>query len=679
MPPSTTLSGVSDPGVRTNLPAPAGQLIGRDDEVAVLLELIATAGLVTVAGPSGTGKTRLAIEVARRAAEDFDAVWWVALEHIMDPNDVMGALSRAMRLPEVAGVEADERVLAHLRARNVLLVLDNLEHVIDVAPLIGQVARSGPEVKVLVTSQIPLRVGGENVLGLDPLPVPTGSERELDALRAVPSVTLLSERAAVAGNGAVLTDQNRFEITRLCRQLEGVPLALELAAPRLRELGPGAVAQGLEECLDRVARGLPELPARQRGLRAVMEWSVDLLAERERALLLDLSVFAAGFTRELARAAFGDVADGLQVLLGAGLVTTAERERFQVRPPVRRFTAGMVDAEQDDAAHAAITDALIALAEPFEKRWVVVAGEGRRALDAEGDNVFAELDWAQLMDYGRHARLAASTAWWMNDAGAAEFSRDHLEIALARSTDPVMRARCLQALGALGFKDSDPTGCLDAADAWHDLGDAEGEFYSAVYGANLYGYAQEGEAEMDVVERCAELAAQLPDDPDAGWMLEVVRAEAVRLLGEPEEAIGPLLKLFPDAPEGSWKQFWIATRLADTELVTHRSADALAHYGVAMAALAPYGSQVGELIQATSIAVALHRLGRVADAATVWAVCELGYDELSWPPQGIVREWHDAVRAGVDEADLAAARQRAAQMGLERGLAWAGQLARGEV
>jgi hypothetical protein len=274
--------------------------------------------------------------------------------------------------------------------------------------------------------------------------------------------------------------------------------------------------------------------------------------------------------------------------------------------------------------------------------------------------------------------LAASTGWWMNYSSAAEFSRDHLEIALARSTDAVMRARCLQALGALGLKDSDPTSSLDAADAWHDLGDIEGEFYSTIYAANLYGHAREPEAQIELVERAAELEGRLPDDPDAGWMLAVVRAEAVWLTGHPEEAIGPLLPLFRDAPHGSWKQFWLATRLADLELVLHRPVDALAHYGVAMGVLAPLRSPVGELIQATTVAVALVRMGRVLDAATAWAVCELGFDELSSPPHGAMRDWYDAVRASLGDDDLAAGRRRATQMGMERGLAWVGQVARGE-
>ena len=666
--------------VRTNLASPATELIGREDELSVLLDLIATAHLVTLSGPGGAGKTRLALELARRAAEDFDAVWWVALEPILDPNEVMGEVSRAIGLPEVAGVEAAERVLDHLRARSVLLVLDDLEHVIDVAPLIGQVARVGPEVRVLVTSMLSLRVGGEHVLSLDPLPVPTGSERDIDALRSVPSVALLAERATTAGTGTgiawELTEPECFEIARLCRQLDGVPLAVELAASGLRALDAGALSRRLDEGLDALGGGA-DVPARERGLHAVMTWAVGRLSETERSLLLGLAVLSAGFTTTLAQVAFGDVDDELQALLGAGLVRHTEGGRFEIPPPVRWFAAELIDAEADDAAHAAVTDALVALAEPFEKRWVACWGEGRRVLDPEAGNIFAELDWAQLMDYGRHVRLAAATGWWMSQSGAGEFGRDHLEIALARSTDPVMRARCLQALGALGLMDSDPTGALDAADAWHDLDDVAGEFYSAIDAAHLYGHAREGEAQIEVVDRCVELPARC-NDPDAGWILTVVEAEAVALLGHPEETLDPLLSLFADAPEGSWRQFWLADQLAALELALHRPGDALAHGGIAAGLAAALATPVDELGQATTIAAALLQLGRVADAATAWAVCELGFDELSWSPDGEMRDLYEAVRASVDDDVLATARREAAQMGMERGLAWVGQVARGE-
>jgi predicted ATPase len=669
--------------IRTNLPSPPTELIGRDDELAVLLDLIATARLVTLAGPGGSGKTRLALELAGRLAEDVDAAWWVELAPILDPNDVMGAVSRAMELPELAGVEALERVLDHLRARNVLIVLDQLEHVLDVASLIGEVARASPEVRVLVTSRQPLRVAGEHVLSLDPLPVPTGAERDLPALRAVPSVALLAERAAAApgaGGGAGAwepTAADQFDTAQLCRRLEGLPLALELAAARLGALDPGTLSQRVQDSLD-VLDGGSDLSARERGLQAMLEYSVGLLSDTERALLPRLAVFSAGFTASLAQAAFGDVADELEALVQAGLVRREQSGRCEIAPPIRRFAADVLDAEAEDAAHAAIVDALIALAEPFEKRWVTSWGEGRQLLRPEAGNIFAELDWAQLMDYGRHIRLAAASGWWMSHDGAAESSRDHLEIALARCTDAVMHARCLQALGCLGLIDSDPTSCLDAADAWHDLDDVEGEFYSAAYAARLYGHAREGEAQIEVVDRCAELAAALPHDRDAEWVLALVGAEAAALLGHPEEGMDALLTLLADTADGSWRQFQLAGRLAAIELSVHRPGQALAHGGVAVAVAAGVGTPVDVLSQATTIAAALLHLGRVSDAATAWAVCELGFDELSWSPHGELRDLYDAVRASLDDDALAAARREAVQLGMERGLAWVGHAARGE-
>jgi hypothetical protein len=266
----------------------------------------------------------------------------------------------------------------------------------------------------------------------------------------------------------------------------------------------------------------------------------------------------------------------------------------------------------------------------------------------------------------------------LSQSGGAEHSRDHLVIALARTTDARMRARCLQALGALGLQDSDPSACLDAADAWHELNDVDGEFYSAIYAAHLYGHAREGEAEMDMVERCGALAAATPNDRDKQWILATVRAEAAALLGHPEEALGPLLPWLDQAPAGSWEELRIATRVADLELMPHRFDSALSHCGAAMGALEPLGSPVGGLTHATAIAVALLQLGRADDAATTWAVCELGFGELSWEPSGAAGDWFEAVRAELHEDRLAAGRERAARLGLERGLVWVRRVACGE-
>ena len=220
-------------------------------------------------------------------------------------------------------------------------------------------------------------------------------------------------------------------------------------------------------------------------------------------------------------------------------------------------------------------------------------------------------------------------------------------ICRSRSAQPAIRgcrARCLQALGTLGLKDSDPSACpLDAADTWHDLGDIDGEFYSAIYAAESR-HAREGEAEMDVLARCR-LAAATPDDADKQWVLETIRAEATWLLGYPEEALDPLLPWLERASPGSWNEFWVATRVADLELVLHRFESALAHYGVAMAALKPLGTPLGLLTQATTISPwpcctwAESRMrpspGRCASSVST---------SSTWLPGGAQGEWFEAVR-----------------------------------
>ena len=317
---------------------------------------------------------------------------------------------------------------------------------------------------------------------------------------------------------------------------------------------------------------------------------------------------------------------------------------------MRRFAAELIDAEDEDAAHAAITDALIALAEPFEKCWVVMAGEGWPVLEPESGNIFAELDWSSLMDYGRHARLAAATGWWMTDTGAGEYGRDHLEIALARTTDARMRARCLQALGTLGpARTRTRPGCLDAADAWHDLGDVDGEFYSAIYGASLYGHAREGEAEMDVVQRCAALAAATPDDVDK----PVDPGRRARRGGLAARRSRPGARVVA-AVAGRGRARLVAGVL-DRHARGRPGARAASVRERARALWRRDGGAGAPATRRWTCSSGRRRSplpcctsAGCEQAATTWAVCELGFDELSWQPTGALQEWFEAVRASLD-------------------------------
>jgi predicted ATPase/class 3 adenylate cyclase len=667
---------------RTNLPVPAADLVGRDDDLADLIGRCTGAErLVTVAGAGGSGKTRLVVELGHRVMDQFDGVWFVALEELSDPGEVIGAVARTLGLPDTPGVPEIDRVIDYVRTRRLLLLLDNAEHVLEAAPQIGQVAAAGDGVRVVVTSQAPLRVAGEHVVRLQPLRVPSGSEDDPATLAAVPAVVLLLRRARAAGSSFELSAANAAEVARLCRQLEGMPLAIELAAARLDLLDPASLSRRLERGIDGLGTGGRDLPARQRGLRAVLEWSCGLLADEECRLLARLSAFAAGFTPELAEAAFGEHAvECLAALLDVGLVRRHDGGRLALRPPVRRYAAELLATpEEDAAAHRAVATAVAELAERFEKRWLLEGGEGRLALNPERGNIAAALDWARDHEPVLHARLAAATGWWMNHSDRATFSSAHLELALKRVEDPRLRARCLQALGTLGLVSTDPTASVQAADAWRDLGDVDGEVVSLLYGANLYGHRADGQATMELVERAAAVMAGAPYDEGLAWMLDSVRADGLMQLGHTAEADALLRPLFARAEPGSWRHFWAATKLADLALVDGRPGDALALYGIAMKALEPLETPMGELIQADTVAVALARLGRLEDAATTLAICELAHAELSRPATVGLAQMLAETRSALSEEQLAAGRRQAEVLGVRGGMAWVGALARGEL
>ena len=666
---------------RSNLPVRANVLIGRAAEVADLLRRVETEQLITVTGPGGVGKTRLLLELGHEVREQFEQVWFVPAEQCSVPGALFAATVRAIGLAYDQGDDDVSRIADYVARRRVLLLLDNLEQVLDAGPAIARIATAGPDVRVAASSQTPLRVAAERVVRLGPLPAPDGAEHAAEAVAASPAVALLLQRAAALGSSFVLTDANAAEVGRLCAQLEGMPLALELAAARLDLLTPEALSGRLEQSLDALGKGARDLPARQRGLRAMLEWTCGLLSDDERTLLAQLSVFSGGFTAELAEAAFGDCVDELAALVDVCLVIRTDSGRLMCRPPVRRFAAELLAAEGDAmAANAAVCDALAAIAEPFATVWFFHerTAENRRTLNPEGDNIMASLRWAAPADAARHTRLAAAVAWWMAHANLATFGREHLELALSRTEDPVQRATCLQGLGWLvGFAISDPAGCLTAAQAWHDLGDALGEAASLAYAANLYSHARNGEQALATAIRAQEVARAVPDE-GLQWLVETTYAQALNDIGRHDEAIAALRPHLDNAG-GSWRRGMTATLLADAFLAAGRPAEALPLYGQVMKVLGEdVGSRVGELVQADTAVLALAQLGRLDDAAIGVAVCDLAHAELAWPAPGAIGQALETARGLVSDEQLAAGRRHARALGVASGLSWVGKVARGE-
>jgi len=313
---------------QTNLPIQATPLVGRERDLTEAGALLKRARLLTLSGPGGSGKTRLALQLAADSVDEFpDGVWWVPLAAISEPALVLPAVAQTL------GTRGD--LHSYLRTKRLLLVLDNLEQVIDCASDIGDLLSGAPGIRVLTTSRELLRVAGEHEFPVGPL-----AEDE--------AVALFVERAVLA--------EPRGAVREICRRLDCLPLAIELAAARTTVLPPSQLLVRLSDRLGLLTGGRRDLPARQRTLRATIEWSHDLLRPSEQVLLRDLGVFAGGFTLAAAEAIVGADLDTLQALVERSLVRRSQSGRFGLLETIREFARERLEAhpsaEQLKEAHA---------------------------------------------------------------------------------------------------------------------------------------------------------------------------------------------------------------------------------------------------------------------------------------------------------------------------------------
>jgi predicted ATPase len=401
--------------------------------------------LVTFTGPGGVGKTRLALEAAYEAAVLFpDGVAFVALAPISDPELVVPTVARVLGLREAGAMPVRELMHGYLKDKRLLLVLDNLEHLLEAAPEVADLLGSCSTLKVLATSRAPLRLRAEQEYPVEPLPVP-GLVRVpmLGDVEGVPSVRLLVERAREASPGFGLTQQNAAAVAAVCRRLDGLPLALELVAARLKLLPPTALLARLDEALPLLSGGPRDLPERQRTMRDTVTWSYDLLPAEEQVLLRRLSVFAGGFGLSAAEAVWeGSVLEGLSTLLENSLVrpdagTREDREaepRFTMLETIRAYGSERLAASGEEekvrGRHAAYYLALAERATPE------LEGGGQAAwldlLEREHDNLRAALGWLlKRGEAGRAARLGSATWLFWAVRGHAGEGQTWLERALA--------------------------------------------------------------------------------------------------------------------------------------------------------------------------------------------------------------------------------------------------------
>jgi predicted ATPase/DNA-binding CsgD family transcriptional regulator len=346
------------------LPLPLTRLVGRDHEIASARARLAEDGvrLLTLLGPGGSGKTRLAGEVARRIAdEDGIPVAFVDLSTVRDAAGLLPALARALVVPESAAGLLDA-VGVELRRRGPLLVLDNLEQIPGVAGPVGALLRACPALTILATSRTPVRLSGEQRWPLAPLPLP--GDATLAAAQASPAVALFVARARLVRPDFALTEQNAAAVAAVCRRLDWLPLAIELAAARVRLLSPAALLARLNDRLTPLASGADDLPDRQRTMRETVAWSEGLLSDRDRRAFHALAIFSGSFALPAAVAVVGaDAEAAVERLLDQSLLAPAEEiagePRVRMLETVRDVALGSLDAS---GARAATEDALAAWA-----------------------------------------------------------------------------------------------------------------------------------------------------------------------------------------------------------------------------------------------------------------------------------------------------------------------------
>ena len=579
-----------------NLPLQLTSFVGREGEIAKVRHLLDSTRLLTLTGPGGTGKTRLALQVATDVLTEYrDGAFFVDLSTVTDPALVPSAIARVLGVEEVAEHPILEAVKLHLCTEELLLVLDNFEQVAEAAPTVEALLTAASTLKVLVTSRIVLSLRGEQEYAVPPLEPPDVDDLlDLQALRRIEAVQLFTDRAVAVSPRFQVTEKNAAAVAAITARLDGLPLAIELAATRTKVLTPEQMLPRLQECLAVLSSGSKHLPERQRTLRGAITWSHELLDPAERGLFARLSVFTGGWTLESAEAVcdpYGlglDILDGLSSLVDQSLIRRSEPDegdpRFSMLETIREFGQEQLEVGGErDLLRRRHAEHFLDLAIEAEPHLVAEdQGEWLDICDREHANIRAALRWAIEAGEADRAQGPAGALWrFWQQRGHQEEGRRWLGESLAMPGRPSpARAKAMIGAGGLAWWQQDREAARvsyeGALAIERELGDPA-RTAEALYNLSFVVAGEDIDAAAGMLEEALELFRQAGDEAGVAQVQSML--------------------VIRDAEARNWGP--VITRLEDTTTIWRRRGDRL-HLGFDLVWLAfAYG-----------------RVGRAADART---------------------------------------------------------------
>ncbi|HEV2009698.1 MAG TPA: adenylate/guanylate cyclase domain-containing protein [Candidatus Limnocylindria bacterium] len=677
--------------IPNNLPTQVTTFIGRQKEIRDGLKLLDGTRLLTLTGPGGTGKTRLSLQLAAEAGPGFpDGTFWVPLAPIADPDLVPSTIAHSLGVQVSGNEQPLTRVTEHLRDKTVLLILDNFEQILPAAPTVATLLGAAPRLKVVTSSRAPLRIAGEQELPVPPLDVPDpGRLPSLEVLAQSDAVTLFVERARAVKPDFMVTAENAGAVAEICYRLDGLPLAIELAAARVKVLTPLAMLPRLKQGLDLLASSSPDRADRQRTLRGAIAWSYDLLDSGLQKLFARCAVFVAGATLEQLESVCGpsgeigrDVIDGVSELVDQSLMRqndVAGEPRFRMYVTIREFALEKLAASGEHEAlrqrHCAAYVAFAERAGPElqgnqQKRWLDL-------VELEHDNLRAALDHAFATGRIEESSRLVYALWrfWQARSHLLE-ARVWTDRALAvRGTTPLQRLRILEAAGGVTYWMADEEATRRNYREAHELARSSGSVADKAQAA--YNYAFTFFIRRDGLRDDASGDAMLRESLDAfrqigdragvaraAWALGAMHAQGVdRTRDELVSATAYVKESYAAHQElgNRFAQAWDLHTLGLAELKLGEHASAGARWRDALGLLVEANDSSGIVIMLSNFSALAKAAGDLDRHATLvgaetTVLAQTGVELMST----ISQEEHRAVAADIGPEHRAA---------LERGLA----------